>query len=40
MISDSLKERVEYLSNHFNEPECRKELKDIIHSCLTKKKTI
>ena len=37
MISDSLKDRIEYLSNHFDEPECRKNLKYIIHNCLTRK---
>ena len=37
MITDAIRERVEFLSHHFDDPECRRELRKIIHSCLTKK---
>lgn len=38
MIPKEILDRARELSEHFDRPECRQELMELIHSCLTKNK--
>lgn len=36
MLPESIRRKAAYLSEHFDDPDCRRQLKDLIHEVLRK----